>query len=242
MQDLAVLVVDDEPELAELVAMEYEAIGSKVYTADNCRNAIRVAKEHSIDILITDYRMPNESGLDLAIGLTKENILIPVLIFMTGFADLTLEDAYNCGAGAIFGKPFNKRELIKTSGRLLLPYEERWQGVNEEPATRAISLVRSFPEIDGSSLKLGRGGFFCPLKEEFPTLSDAISFEISFDGGPVKSIKGLGVVRWVRSVDESDEFSSGIGVEIIQIDSKEERESLANYLNQQRPVAFIPKG
>src|SRR5262245_62156289 len=87
---LNVLVVDDEPDLREMVSFEFELKGHQVHSAENGSAAFDVFQKNPIDIVITDVRMPGGDGPELLDKVKSKNPAVPV-IFITGFSDITLE-------------------------------------------------------------------------------------------------------------------------------------------------------
>lgn len=243
IKELDVLVVDDEPELAELVALEFEAVGARVHTANNGLEAFEFAKNNKVDVIITDVRMPDCDGIELIEKIRAANLKVGVTMLMTGFADLTLEDAYAKGAAAVFGKPFNRRELIKAVSNVILPYSERWQGKDAAPVG-AFILVKKLDDVDRSReihrFNIGSGGFFVALEGNLPSLTDNVDFDIRFAKGQLSRVSGLGVVRWVRYAAEGA-LPRGVGIEINQVNGEKEREEFSLYLERLRPEAYIPK-
>ena len=79
------LLVEDELDLRALVRMFLENAGYTVVTADDGEEGLRLYKRHqaSISLLLTDVRMPNMNGVDLADRVLQLDSHLPVL-FMSG--------------------------------------------------------------------------------------------------------------------------------------------------------------
>ena len=75
LQDLKVMIVDDEPEIAELIASEFARNGSKTFEATSGNQAIDMLQQVIPDVIITDIRMAQGSGIDL-IRKTREPTLL----------------------------------------------------------------------------------------------------------------------------------------------------------------------
>ena len=82
-----ILLVDDEVDLLEELKWELEARYYKVYTATSGKEALIILSDTEIDILLTDIRMPEISGVDL---IRKAKELYPNLqcIILTGYGDM----------------------------------------------------------------------------------------------------------------------------------------------------------
>jgi signal transduction histidine kinase/DNA-binding response OmpR family regulator len=106
-----ILAVDDEEIVQSLVRDALEDDGHRVHTATNGFDALQILQTKRIDLLITDIRMPNMSGTDLAEQARALNPAIGV-IFMTGYASLTsAKDAIKRGALDYIMKPFELAEM-----------------------------------------------------------------------------------------------------------------------------------
>lgn len=108
-----VMVVDDEPVIAEMVKMMLEKFGYKVEVFKTGPAAIEAFQQQpgKYDLLLTDLTMPQMTGLDLADQLHKEHPEFPVMI-MTGYGDsLTVPTLERYGIQQIIGKPVTVKEL-----------------------------------------------------------------------------------------------------------------------------------
>ncbi len=83
---LKILVVDDDPMTLVGLRKMLESGGKKVYTAENGDDALSLALETLPDMIITDWRMPKVSGIDLCRILRSTTITQHIYIIMlTGF-------------------------------------------------------------------------------------------------------------------------------------------------------------
>jgi signal transduction histidine kinase/FixJ family two-component response regulator len=106
-----ILAVDDEEIVQSLVRDALEDEGHQVFTAADGHEALQILHSNQIDLLITDIRMPNMSGTDLAEQARALNPAIGI-IFMTGYASLTsAKDAIKRGALDYIMKPFELAEI-----------------------------------------------------------------------------------------------------------------------------------
>jgi DNA-binding NtrC family response regulator len=65
-----------------------------------------------IDIVVSDYKMPNGNGMSVLSHVNKMAVR-PMFFFVSGQADVSIEDALRAGAQRFFPKPFDLDELIK---------------------------------------------------------------------------------------------------------------------------------
>lgn len=79
-QPVTVLVVDDEPVLAEMVSMALRYEGWNITTAGDGSSAIAAARRQRPDVVVLDVMLPDMSGLDVLHKLRSENPGLPVLL------------------------------------------------------------------------------------------------------------------------------------------------------------------
>lgn len=108
---LTVLIVDDDIDIVELVDEEFRSSGYLTYTAQSGNEAIEVLKEKKVDVIISDYKMPDGNGMDLLKHINKMKHK-PAFYFVSGHSDLTSEECESAGALKFFTKPFDLTELI----------------------------------------------------------------------------------------------------------------------------------
>lgn len=110
----SVLIVDDEPDILELMEEEFNYYGYQTMTADCGVNAIEKIRSNRFDIIVSDYKMPNGNGmavLDEVNSMSPETR--PDFFFVSGQADISIQDAIDAGAKKFFSKPFDLDDLIK---------------------------------------------------------------------------------------------------------------------------------
>ena len=119
------LVVDDEVELRETLAEELEENGYMVTQAAGGEQALNIllAVEQKVDLVISDVQMPGGDGVGLLKAIRAKNPNLPMVIMMTGFANLSPQEAQSLGAYSMVGKPFELKimlesiqEALKTAG------------------------------------------------------------------------------------------------------------------------------
>lgn len=111
-KNLTVLIVDDEPDILELMEEEFRYCGYITITAICGNDAIKILDSKKIDIVVSDYKMSNGNGMAV---LSHVNTMAkkPIFFFVSGQADVSVEDALRVGARKFFSKPFDLDELIK---------------------------------------------------------------------------------------------------------------------------------
>lgn len=106
-----ILVVDDELSMREFLKILLEKEGYRMLTAADGREALDLAEQNSVDLVVSDIRMPGMSGLELLATLKEKDPELPV-IMITAFA--SPDDAVTAmknGAFDYITKPFNVDEI-----------------------------------------------------------------------------------------------------------------------------------
>ena len=109
-----VLVVDDEVHILHVVSLKLRNAGYAVITAQDGKEALEIAQIELPDLIITDFQMPNLSGLELCQRLkqhpaTKE---IPaIMLTARGFA-LEESTIASTGIKCCLHKPFSPRQIL----------------------------------------------------------------------------------------------------------------------------------
>ncbi|UCD64628.1 MAG: response regulator [Candidatus Zixiibacteriota bacterium] len=109
--DINILVVDDEEVVLSLVRDALEDDGFRVATAPDALKALEIIEHDHIDLIVSDIRMPQMSGLELVEQVRKTHPKVEV-IFTTGYANLnSAKGALRQGASDYILKPFELKEI-----------------------------------------------------------------------------------------------------------------------------------
>jgi PAS domain S-box-containing protein len=115
----SVLVVEDEPALAQSVARILNEGGYRAISASGGTDALTLDAVHGCDLLLTDLVMPEMSGRRVAELLTQRHRDLPVL-YMSGYASGLLDTAHVLDSGIAFiEKPFTARLLLNEVNNIL---------------------------------------------------------------------------------------------------------------------------
>jgi two-component system OmpR family response regulator len=107
-----VLVVDDEPDLADLVSTALRFDGCRTATAGDADEAMRVARDLRPDIAVLDMMLPGDDGVTLLGRLRAEHPDLPA-VFLTARGDTRDRIAgLRAGADDYIAKPFSLEELL----------------------------------------------------------------------------------------------------------------------------------
>ncbi len=109
---VTVLVVDDEPVLAEMVSMALRYEGWQVVTAADGRTAVTAARENRPDVVVLDVMLPDMTGLEVLAKLRRDLPYLPVLLLT---AQESVEDriaGLTAGGDDYVTKPFSIEEVV----------------------------------------------------------------------------------------------------------------------------------
>ena len=115
----SVLLIDDQPDLVQVVQSILEGKGWTVDTAFNGRDGIKLAESTRYSIVLTDLGMPDISGWEVAQRLAEVQPRTPVVL-MTGWAaDIDESKLAEQGIQALLAKPFRTESLLALIDRLV---------------------------------------------------------------------------------------------------------------------------
>jgi two-component system, OmpR family, alkaline phosphatase synthesis response regulator PhoP len=117
-----ILVADDESHILHVVSLKLRNAGFEVLTAADGQEALELAISERPDLIITDYHMPQLSGLELCRKLKHDPITakIPAIMLTARGYDLDLKDTQDSGILRMLSKPFSPRALLTTVNEVLL--------------------------------------------------------------------------------------------------------------------------
>jgi two-component system response regulator PilR (NtrC family) len=111
-----VLVVDDEPDLLELVSLTLSRMGCKTRPAPDLETARRLLKAESFDLCLTDMRLPDGDGLDLVAWIQENRATVPVAVITAHGNVESAVRALKLGAFDFVSKPLDLGVLRKLVG------------------------------------------------------------------------------------------------------------------------------
>lgn len=121
-----ILVVDDEVEIAELIALYLRNDGFEVVVCHDGAQAFAALETHTPDLAILDVMLPDMSGFDILKKL-REQYFFPVIMLTARVADMDKITGLMIGADDYMTKPFNPLELaarVKTQLRRAMRYNQ----------------------------------------------------------------------------------------------------------------------
>lgn len=194
-----ILVVDDEPAQREMISGFLKKQAFDVVVAENGAKALELFRQDSIDLILTDQRMPHLSGLDLLQAVRAINPETPVIL-MTAFGNIeSAVSAIQGGAADYLTKPLNLEELlyrirqVSERYRIIAENRELREALGERNRIEGIvgesgqmlevlSLVRRVAPSEATVLIRGESGTGKEL------MAKAIHFASSRASGPLVKV------------------------------------------------------
>ncbi len=106
-----ILVVDDEPAVSDLLAYNLQKAYYEVFLAPDGREALRLAREKSPDLILLDLMIPFVDGLDVCRELRKTS-QVPIIMITARGEEIDRVVGLELGADDYVTKPFSVRELM----------------------------------------------------------------------------------------------------------------------------------
>ena len=120
-KDIKILLVDDEPDILEIVGYNLSAEGYQVITGENGIEAVEKAKKHKPHLIILDVMMPEMDGIEACERIREQSELSDTIItFLTARGeDYSQVAGFDAGADDYIAKPIKPKVLVSKVKALL---------------------------------------------------------------------------------------------------------------------------
>lgn len=121
MNEKKILVADDESHILNVVSLKLRNAGFNVITARDGQEAYDLANAEHPDLLITDFHMPQLSGIELCKKLkeSQQTSSIPAIMLTARGYNLEPGDTEESGIRQMISKPFSPRQLLTAVNEVL---------------------------------------------------------------------------------------------------------------------------
>jgi len=106
-----ILVVEDQPDIADLIAMHLRDLGHRVDCVHDGPGGFDAARAGRYDLVVLDVMLPGRDGLDIVRGLRMERVTTPVLMLTARSSEIDRVLGLELGADDYLTKPFSIPEL-----------------------------------------------------------------------------------------------------------------------------------
>ena len=154
-----VLIVEDEQDIAELLALHLRDVCEKVEIAADGHEALRLAFAREWDLIILDLCLPGPGGLDICRALRRDQRYVPILMLTSKSSELDRVLGLEIGADDYVTKPFSVSELmarVRAIFRRVESLRETSAGVDEtlRAGGLAIDAASRRVTVDGQPVEL----------------------------------------------------------------------------------------
>ncbi len=210
LKNKTILVVDDEPDLREIISLELEFHDVNVHQASNISEAKEILDRQAVDLIVSDIRMPGGTGIELLNFVKEKNALLPKFILITGFADIKIQDAFHQGAEDLIHKPFSLSKLIQVIQTSLGPRKK--MNLSGEEELLPLRFYKTLAEaLSDEDLKLGRGGVSVSVKDRPSNvvLGSEAHYELTFLD---QVLRFKAELKWTCQLGETKRFTMGLKI------------------------------
>jgi DNA-binding response OmpR family regulator len=178
--------------------------------------------------------MPVMDGMTLVRQIYEMEMRVPSIIFVSGFGDVDVREAYSLGVEAMMPKPLKRQALLTALEDSLKSREDLWlEPLAATPAKIVHVTEPSLAEASGRcGFQIGRGGCCFNWKEPIAEETE-VQLDLSFDRDGL-TLQGEGRVRWF------DAKQSRIGVEFLYL-APESRQWVIEQMQGKAMFSFIPR-
>ena len=210
----AILIVEDELVLREIIVEWLQDEGYEALPAQDGAEALRIAGERPVDLILTDMRMPVMDGLTFLRRVREILYRVTPAILISGFSGKDLRDAYDAGVQIVLGKPFTDLQMLSAVKQLQVPLHERWLLRDQTKSPQVLEASFPNPDVarEQGALAFGTGGFCLKMHDALRV--GPVRFALKFPHG---QLVGSGWVHWV----EPEEQQVGVEIQNIETDCLE---------------------
>ena len=157
----AILVVEDEPAIQELVSFACSNGGYRVRRADSVRAALEAIRTELPDLVVLDWMLPDRSGIELLRELRSEERTrsLPIILLTAKGAESDRVAGLDAGADDYVVKPFSPRELVSRVRAVFRRRAPQHSGESLAYGPLTIDPARHEVLVDGKPVKMGLAEF-----------------------------------------------------------------------------------
>jgi len=157
---MQILVVEDEPRMAELLSRTLTEEGHQVILAHDGREGLEISRSGAFDVIVLDVMLPLMDGLAVARKLRENRDQTPVLMLTARDAPADIVTGLDSGADDYLTKPFSTDVLlarlreVSRRGAIPRPVHLEIAGVKLDPATRRVTRAGELLNLTPREYKL----------------------------------------------------------------------------------------
>ena len=154
-----VLVIEDNSDLADVLALHLGDLGCDVRTMSDGRAAFHEARSHHYDLIILDLMLPGMDGIELCTRLRRQDEHVPILMLTAKSSELDRVLGLEIGADDYMTKPFSMPELLARTKAIFRRLDHARDAGSRPPQSItigdiAIDLSKRLVVVAGSPVEL----------------------------------------------------------------------------------------
>lgn len=152
-----ILVVEDEPDAAEMLAFNLRSAGHEVSLVEDGGKGMKVAKTTRPDLIILDYMLPTMSGPEVCRALRADPATqdLPVIMLTARAEETDRVKGFECGADDYVTKPYSMRELmLRVQSMLKRRQPTPTSGQQLKAGDLIVDLANQTATIQGEEVRL----------------------------------------------------------------------------------------
>ena len=183
MSKQRVLIVDDEPDIRELLEITLQRMGLKTRSAEDYSNATRMLHDESFDLCLTDMKLPDGDGIALVEHIQQHYPNTPTAVITAhGSIDLAIK-AMKCGAFDFVSKPVSLETLRNLVDKALtLPSSPQLASDASDTRYQIIGDSESMLELKRSIAKFARSQAPVFIRGDSGTGKELVARQIHLQG------------------------------------------------------------
>lgn len=197
-KDIKILLVDDEPDILEIVGYNLSQEGYQVITGSNGLEAVKLAKKHTPHLIILDVMMPDMDGIEACEVIRSKPSLENVIItfFTARGEDYSQVAGFDAGADDYITKPIKPKVLISKVKALLRRFK------NEEKPSEIVKIGKLTINREEYKVYVGKEELSLPRKEfELLSLLTSKPGKVFTREDILDKVWGMEVVVGGRTID-----------------------------------------
>lgn len=152
-----IIVVEDDPGIQELLRLNLTRVNYKVLQALNAEQALGILRCTTPDLMMVDWNMPRQSGVELvrALRCKPEFTPMPIIMVTARYSEQDKLEAFDAGVDDVVCKPFHVRELLARVKAKLDRAQFDSDGRTVELGGLSVSVGNAEVRLNGALLKMG---------------------------------------------------------------------------------------
>jgi CheY-like chemotaxis protein len=223
---LKLIILDDEPGTPQLISRAFNRHKWEAHCfSEPDKTLIELVDSESIDLIISDIRMPHYDGVEFTKSIRAAKLDQPTIILITAGSKYTQEEIMEAGANTLIPKPFHNDTLFEKAMKTIA-INQTFFRPRELRMKAELNIV-----LDGITITktadINTQGMFITLDDLTKIrIGNVVKFDLTLPG--VGVISGSCLAKWVRLTDEPS-MPTGLGTSFQNL-SIENKSLIANYI------------